>query len=69
MNVSVEQEEKLTIHLEQSWIRFLMRVRKLRRGVQYEITFVNDPRFGPTWSITEKGKVERGLRINGLDSD
>lgn len=46
-----------------------MRVRKLRRGVQYEITFVNDPRFGPTWSITEKGKVERGLRINGLDSD
>lgn len=67
MNLSVEDAKTLNVDLEQSWVRLLLRLRKLPKGARYSVTLEVDPRLGPSWSIVSLGKIERGFRINGSE--
>lgn len=40
-----------------------MRLKSMKKGHRYQITLDIDPRLGPSWSVIELGKVERGIRL------
>lgn len=72
MNLIVEDGEMKTVTLPTEWIRFLMRLRAMKKGHRYQIVLDIDARLGPSWTVMELGKIERGLRVgatngNGLD--
>lgn len=64
MNLHKEDTAAQIIEVPVEWVRFLMRLRQMSAGRRYQITLEIDPKLGPSWSVIELGKIERGARLN-----
>ena len=60
--IDVNGNQKVQVFIDRPFVSFLMRIMKLKTGRRYNIVFDFDAVHGPSWSISDLGKIEREYR-------
>ena len=65
MILKLEETKTREVVLPVPWVRFLLRLTKLSKGHRYTITLDIDKDTGPSWTVLDMGKIERGAKLTG----